>query len=125
MNPKKLYSTEYLIKELKELYQKLGHLPPNRDLQEHGIPGAWVYISRFGSWSNALKVAGIEAKYKKDTKKYREMKCIGPGPEGEGCNETFMSELDRLGRPIYRTCPSCRIAAGDYIDEDCYGGLVS
>ena len=125
MSTKKIYSTEDLIRELQGLYKKLGHLPPNRELQEHGIPGAWVYTSRFGSWTGALKVAGIEPKYRKDLKKLKEIECIGPGPEGEGCKETFMTKLDRDGRPIYRTCPLCRMINSNSIDEIYYGGLAS
>jgi len=54
------YTKERLIGILKQIYAKTGKAPTSKMLPSlNNCPGIQVFKSRFGSWSNALKQAGI------------------------------------------------------------------
>jgi len=58
------YGSEELLRMLRDLARELGHVPsgPELDAQE-GLPAAVTYGSRFGSWNNALREAGLTPRY--------------------------------------------------------------
>lgn len=50
---------EIYLKELNRLADELGHTPAAADMAEHGRFGSMAYVSQFGSWNEALEVAGF------------------------------------------------------------------
>jgi hypothetical protein len=67
----KKYTKEQLLFFLKRLNSKIKKSPTIKDInQDKDSPSANTYIKRFGSWNNALNVAGliinIKQGYKKD-----------------------------------------------------------
>lgn len=52
-------STESLIKEIKRLNRKLGRVPGQKDMDEHGLFSQGPYYARFGGWNKALNLAGF------------------------------------------------------------------
>jgi len=54
--PREKYTDEELIKNLQQKYKELNRNPYIREMSE---PEGNVYISRFGSWSNALIISGL------------------------------------------------------------------
>lgn len=58
---KKAYADVDLLNYLKEFYQERGKVPAERDFMNNpGYPGLSTYQIRFGSWNNALKLAGLD-----------------------------------------------------------------
>jgi hypothetical protein len=51
---------EELIQELKRVTDKLGEPPTFRDMQDEGNYSPHTYERHFGSWNQALRVAGFE-----------------------------------------------------------------
>ena len=65
INVKKGYTKEELILTLKNLSKDLKRTPMMKDLvPRKDLPEASVFKDNFGSWNNALKVAGLEVKYR-------------------------------------------------------------
>ena len=57
---KKKYNKENLIEILQQLAQELGRTPIIADLKKRSdLPSEKTYQIRFGSWSNALREAGL------------------------------------------------------------------
>jgi len=54
----RVYSDEELITELQTLGAKLGRTPSRREIGG-ALPNKWTYSNRFGSWNNALVLAGF------------------------------------------------------------------
>ena len=52
------YTREYLLDQLKESFQRVGQLPNSKKFHIHEN----VYRTRFGSWSKALREAGLPVK---------------------------------------------------------------
>lgn len=59
---KKDYSKQDIIDYLKEVHRVLGHSPTFRDLNKIPGPSSRTIVRRIGSWSKALKDAGIRPK---------------------------------------------------------------
>jgi len=53
------YTTETLLEHLRELSEQLERPPSVTDLQDHGEYALGTYQHRFGSWTNALRSAGL------------------------------------------------------------------
>lgn len=55
-----------LIDELKNLKERLGRTPTSRDMANDGEHGSATYVSKFGSWNNAVREAGLEITRERD-----------------------------------------------------------
>jgi len=53
-------ATDKLLQELHRVYTELGHTPSIRDMKKYGRFSHSTYRRRFGSWVNALRLAGYE-----------------------------------------------------------------
>ena len=80
---------EYYIQRLRELAEKLGHSPSINELKKAGYDQT-VYLKRFGSYNNALKVAGLET---------RESNFIGKGINRKQIIKDYKQLSKSLGRP--------------------------
>lgn len=58
-----------LISELQRLKAEAGTVPPASLMNERGKYSEGPYLSRFGSWNEALKTAGIEPNFHQDINK--------------------------------------------------------
>lgn len=55
------YTSDELLEFLKDYYNETGKIPIIRDfIRNHQYPGFQIYINRFGSWNNALKLIGLD-----------------------------------------------------------------
>ncbi len=59
---KKDYSRKDIINYIKGVYKILGYSPTFRDLNKFPGPSPRTIVRRIGSWSKALKIAGIRPK---------------------------------------------------------------
>lgn len=57
--PHNRISTEELLKELRRVSTVVGDVPTTHDMREEGEYSSTPYSTRFGSWTNALREAGI------------------------------------------------------------------
>ena len=58
---KRRYTDEGLLLILRDLGEKLGRTPTEKDVdQEPGIPSCSTYKNRFGGFANALECAGFK-----------------------------------------------------------------
>lgn len=55
---------EVLLEELRRLAQATHRPPKLNEMRSRGKYAGTTYIEHFGSWNNALRVAGFEARYK-------------------------------------------------------------
>ena len=55
----KQYNEDELINKLYEFVETYGRVPVRRDMRLEGYPSHTTYVNYFGSWNNALKVAGL------------------------------------------------------------------
>lgn len=53
---------EHLLDELCRLADELEKVPAQQDMTEHGYHGSETYVNRFGSWSEAVEAAGLDAR---------------------------------------------------------------
>ncbi|NMB10988.1 MAG: HNH endonuclease [Firmicutes bacterium] len=53
------YTTEELLMMLRDFYHRYGRIPRTTDFAGQGRPSNRTFYLRFGSWSNALRLAGI------------------------------------------------------------------
>lgn len=59
----KRYSDDYLISEIRRFHKENNRLPTSADFNNNsGYPSDSSYFLRFGSWNNAIKVAGFDIK---------------------------------------------------------------
>lgn len=59
---KQKYSNEYLIEVLKEYARNIGKTPTYTLFEEDKkVPSATIYKKRFGSWNNAIELAGLQS----------------------------------------------------------------
>lgn len=68
---KRIYENDYLIEILKEYAFRLGKTPTYNVFEnDKTVPSATIYKQRFGTWNNALALAGLKTnairKYKKE-----------------------------------------------------------
>lgn len=57
----KKYTEEDILNELRRFDKEEGTIPKATDfINNPEYPSLWVYIERFGSWSNALKKVGLD-----------------------------------------------------------------
>ena len=68
--PQENYTDEFLLNHLKELAVKLKRTPFGRDIEKAGLATYAVYYKRFGSFTKAQEMAGLEPTKKTDTPKY-------------------------------------------------------
>lgn len=54
-----IYTNKELLDHLTELSNKLGRTPTRQEVEKRG-PSAWVYYKRFGSYVNAVRMAGLK-----------------------------------------------------------------
>lgn len=60
MGAKKTYSDQQLLKYLLKFDEKEGRIPEARDFVNNPeYPGFYTYMYRFGSWNNAIQMAGL------------------------------------------------------------------
>ncbi len=58
---RRYYTDEQLLSYLIQFYEKYGRPPTEEDFQNNSeYPGLSTYQRRFGSWSNALKLVGLD-----------------------------------------------------------------
>lgn len=55
-----MISKQNLLEEIKRLRDELGRVPTRREMQEIGEYSHTTYRRRFGSWNEAVKLAGFE-----------------------------------------------------------------
>lgn len=53
------FTNDELISYLVSIYDKYGKVPTNRDLKKYNLPSNNTYIKHFGSFKNALIIAGL------------------------------------------------------------------
>jgi hypothetical protein len=53
------YSDEYLLNELKRVYEILGRTPTCDELKKYGAPNKTTYTNRFKNYARACELAGI------------------------------------------------------------------
>ena len=53
-------SNDVLIENLKEFALGLGHTPTQKEMREKGPHASSTYVSRFGTWNEAVQEAGLE-----------------------------------------------------------------
>ena len=69
IEPYPKYTDEELIDLLKAKAKRLGCAPTHKDVDsDTNMPSSRTYFNRFGSWHNALKIAGIPASHKRRKK---------------------------------------------------------
>lgn len=74
-------SRDEMIQDLHDTFNKIGRLPAHRDIQENQeVASVSKYAAEFGSFSNALKVAGF-----KDVRNSR----VVMSPKGELCMSSY------------------------------------
>ena len=79
---------EEMLEALRKLAEKLGKTPTHRDTKkESSMPSANAYIQRFGTWNNALKLAGLQV-----NKKHRHM-----------TDEELLEALRKLAKKLGKT----------------------
>ncbi len=72
-----LYTDERLLAVLRTLADELGHVPTCRELlARRNLPGPATYIRRFEGWNNALKAAGLKARYPRHAPIYTDKELI-------------------------------------------------
>lgn len=54
------YTGDDLLEMIRRFHKEYDRRPSSADLRAGLLPSAWTYTSYFGSWSNALKEAGID-----------------------------------------------------------------
>lgn len=54
------YTDENLIEGLKAFAKKIGKTPTYQEMENVGPFSGWTYKARFGSWNNAINIAGLE-----------------------------------------------------------------
>ncbi|MFA9427347.1 homing endonuclease associated repeat-containing protein [Natronorubrum sp. A-ect3] len=64
--PQVEYTREKLLANLEDIIDCLGHVPTQEELNEHGDISEGPYHSTFGSWSDAIQVAGFEPRFPRD-----------------------------------------------------------
>ena len=67
-------SREKLLTALQDLANELGRPPTTTDMREHGPHSQSPYFDRFGSWSDALQEAGLEAYYEQTHPSKKELR---------------------------------------------------
>lgn len=60
---------EDLLKELRQLHDRLGRVPKEEDMRQEGAYSAEPYKRRFGSWTEALEQAGFDPHIHQDLDK--------------------------------------------------------
>lgn len=80
---------EYYIQRLRKLAEKLGHSPSVNELKRAGYDQT-VYLKRFGSYNNALKIAGLPI---------NESNFISKGIDKKRIINDYKQLSKRLGRP--------------------------
>lgn len=64
----KIYTDEFLVSELHRFKRENDRVPKQSDMSiRHGYPAPGAYQSHFGSWNNALRLAGFEINRKHQT----------------------------------------------------------
>lgn len=67
LNSVRYYSKEHLLNVLKLLSNRIGRTSRIEDLNgDKDLPSPKVYFEKFGSWNNALKLAGLEINLRRD-----------------------------------------------------------
>jgi hypothetical protein len=56
------YDESLLIEELRALADEMGHTPAMREMRQHGRYSPDAYITTFGSWTEAWRAAGLDAR---------------------------------------------------------------
>lgn len=80
---------EYYIQRLKKLAEELGHSPSINELKKAGYDQT-IYIYRFGSYNNALEIAGLPR---------NESNFINKGIDKKQIIKDYKQLSKRLGRP--------------------------
>lgn len=107
------YEDEELINNLKSLAAELGHAPTAREFKDSGyIASAVTYVAHFGSWSNALRLAGLTP-YQKGFPKVLDEK-------------EMLANLKRLSKdlghpPTVRECDECSYTCSSQYYRKKYG----
>ncbi len=58
-HPKHTITNSEMLQGLRDVYQKQGNKLTSQDLKKHNLPSMNVYVRRFNSWNEALKLAGL------------------------------------------------------------------
>lgn len=59
-NPRKQFTNEELLKDLRQFADELGRAPTSKQMNERGPHNSKTYKDRFDTWNNALREAGFE-----------------------------------------------------------------
>lgn len=105
-------SDEEKIQMLRDFHAKYGRWPESTDCKTYGLPHCTTYIARFGSWRNALRLAGYE-RPKKDDPKFFEPN------SPQYSKEELLNDLRDLAKKLgYR--PRVRDLTSDMVSDFTY-----
>jgi hypothetical protein len=90
-----------MIDALALLGARLGRTPAMSEAAKYGLPTESTYRARFGSWTTALRRAGLKPnpphRYRRDIKRRR------PGPKRKWTKPKIIAALQALARQLRRT----------------------
>ena len=95
-----------LLKDIRQVAEKLGHVPTTTEINKYGIYSSSYYLSNFESWDGALEQAGVEQNFGKKSEREKMLK-------------TVKSLHERLGRaPKATELPEdCEYSRHDFYNE--------
>lgn len=94
-----------LIIELRRLAKVLGHVPQRKEMEEQGSFSGMTYYNHFGSWQNAIEVAGFDIDTERDASTIRAHCAV--------CCRALSRPLTRIEAKGKITCSSdCRDISG-------------
>lgn len=106
---------EYYIQKLRELAEKLGHSPSVNEFRKAGYDQT-VYLYRFGSYNNALKMAGLSI---------NESNFINKGIDKKQIIKDYKQLSKRLGRPATQKDFNEHITYSAHIVYSKFGSFVA
>lgn len=107
-------SKEFLINELKRFYNKYSKVPTCNEIDaDKDFPSSAIFFERFGSWNNALKVAGFKVNLIKnhnkdiimrDVKKFYELHKRSPYYNEVNYSQTIIRQYWKSWNDLLQEC---------------------